>query len=395
MSLSTALDAGADATHERAREAMMDAWLAALLRGEAPLWPDDASRVDDAEALADRAIYHGLAGLLVDALDVWPSAPAARLKAHALAQAMWEIRHRLLVVRLLQELDVRGVEPILLKGTALAYDLYEYPAVRSRGDTDMLITRAELAVTREVLAALGFERASHGEALVGDMHRQEIWTHAASENGRHDIDLHWQVMNSPFLEPLFPHAECAAGALALPRLCAPARSMARVPMLLHLCLHRAVHVSNPYYVDGVPYFGGDRLIWAEDLHRVAQVLSPADWVEFAEAAEAKSVAAICHDALAFAQRMRGTVIPAPIAHRLARADESSAVAQYLFRSGQMARAWRDLRATRGLGGKLRFVLAQALPSRGFMADNYPQWQGRPLALQYGQRLVGIAARRLR
>jgi hypothetical protein len=27
-------------------------------------------------------------------------------------------------------------------------------------------------------------------------------------------------------------------------------------MLLHACLHRAVHISNPYYVGGRAYFGG-------------------------------------------------------------------------------------------------------------------------------------------
>ncbi|GAH12931.1 unnamed protein product, partial [marine sediment metagenome] len=50
-----------------------------------------------------------------------------------------------------------GVQPVLIKGTALAYALYSDPVLRERGDTDMLIPSTERNRVHDVLTTLGFE----------------------------------------------------------------------------------------------------------------------------------------------------------------------------------------------------------------------------------------------
>ena len=66
-------------------------------------------------------------------------------------------------------------------------------------------------------------RENVSEGLFGDLHAQEIWCHVSVDGYEHTIDLHWQLLNSPFLDPLMPYAECAAGPVPIPRL-NPARS---------------------------------------------------------------------------------------------------------------------------------------------------------------------------
>ena len=87
------------------------------------------------QTFIERALYHGLAGILVNrprAILGWPAAVIDRLRQQALGQGMWELRHKLVVVALIEALAQAGVSAILLKGTALAYDLYADPAERCR-----------------------------------------------------------------------------------------------------------------------------------------------------------------------------------------------------------------------------------------------------------------------
>ena len=115
-------------------QAAIDKTLAAALRGEAPPWPGDAPIAMGLE----RVLYHGIAGLIVEAgpsLPSWPSTLLDDVREQAIAQAMWEMRHKVILAELLAEFRKAGITALLLKGTALAYDLYPSPAMRSRGDS--------------------------------------------------------------------------------------------------------------------------------------------------------------------------------------------------------------------------------------------------------------------
>ena len=127
----------------------MDALLAAVLRGEAPAWPAGG----EAALAVERILYHGIAGLITERardLSGWPSAVMAPVRDQAIAQAMWEMRHKPLLAELLQAFVDAGITALLLKGSALAYDLYPEPSIRARGDSDVLVAPDKLSEARQI-----------------------------------------------------------------------------------------------------------------------------------------------------------------------------------------------------------------------------------------------------
>ena len=81
-----------------------------------------------------RALYHGIAALLVERADElmdvrWPRGVIAALRQQAVAQAMWELRHRIVLTQLVRALRRSGITPLILKGTAVAYDSVPQPGM--------------------------------------------------------------------------------------------------------------------------------------------------------------------------------------------------------------------------------------------------------------------------
>ena len=369
----------------------IDDLLAAALRRDVVGWP--AGR--DGQIVIDRIAYHGIAGLLnerASSLGGWPAPVIGYLHDQGIALAMWELRHKAVLGDLLGGLAVAGVEPLLLKGTALAYDLYLLPATRARGDTDVLVAAGDLAAARTVFEGLGYRLQSLEEGIADDLALQEVWSLNCGAGTSHHIDLHWQLINAPALAGLLDFDACKADPLSLPRLHPIARAMSRPLTMLHSCIHRAMHLTSPYMVGGVTYYGGDRLIWARDIDLLANALTDAEWVWFQSAAIDQKVASVCSDALAFARRTMSTRIPDAVTTALGavRGERASA---YLLGSGQAKRAWLDLRAIRGWRRKLAYVAARSLPSAGFMRGKYPELAGRPLAMLHLKRVVDLVRTR--
>lgn len=371
-----------------------DQFLAKALVEGGGLWPEDWQNASAQSALVERALYHGIAGLLIERSPAgWPSAVVERLRDQAVAQAVWEIRHKMVICQLLTELASKGVTSILLKGTATAYDLYEKPETRTRGDTDILVERVELQQTRQILADTGFRLAQDGTGSPDNFRLQETWTIKSPDGSGHYVDLHWQVMNSMALGQSLSVADCMSSRRPLPRLNEHAYSMDRKTTLIHTCMHRACHLSSPYFMNGVTYYGGDRLIWANDIHLLADALSASEWNELCADSIGTGVAAVCLDGLRFAQDRLATTIPADVLERLTAAGARSKASTYLLRSGQAARAFQDLSAVDGLSNKARYLIQRTLPPAGFLRARYPGLKKHPLALLYIRRVVDLLRKR--
>lgn len=101
--------------------------LAAALRDEPAHWPEGQEGAAWAEAMPGAILYHGVAGLLASrplALRDWPANVTTDLLDQARAGAMWELRHRDVLGRLLTALAEQSVRALVMKGSALAYDVY-------------------------------------------------------------------------------------------------------------------------------------------------------------------------------------------------------------------------------------------------------------------------------
>lgn len=347
-------------------------------------------------ALIERAHYHGIPGLLVGreaGTEGWPIEVLDALKNQALGLAMWEMRHKAVLTRLLDSLAQQGILAIILKGTALAYDLYEIPATRMRGDTDLLVARSDLPRTRQMFQELGFCLHPQCEGGADEHALQEVWEFEAADATTHSIDLHWQAVNSLALADALTFADCAQELLELPRLCASAHGMDRKRALIFACMHRAAHITSPYIVDGVTYYGGDRLIWAWDIHLLAGALPESDWDGLCSEALAKGLGAVCLDGLSFARLRLGTSIPANVIAKLAAAPADERASAYLLGSGQASRALSDLGAVPGLLAKARFAFRRLLPPGSFMRAKYPHMHDRALVVLYLRRMAELLRNR--
>jgi hypothetical protein len=373
-------------------EALIDDFLARALVAKANAWPANWNGAAEQEAFWKRVAYHGIGALLLDTKPKdWPDHVILHLRDQSVAQAMWEERHRQLLGPLLAELAQAQVPAIILKGTALAYDLYPSPHTRSRADTDLLVRQNELAKARLALTSAGYRREDNFEGRADDLHAQEVWRFAAGDDDApvHEIDLHWQTMNSMALRWALSFDDCAAGARALPSLHPAAATISRSNLLIHACLHRAGNRLAPYFIDETRTYGGDRLIWTYDIHLLANALSEAEWDDLCAMALRQGLAPICIDGLRFAGHRLGTMIPAPVLERLASGKSETQAVKYLMRAGPAGRAIADLRAVNGLSGKARYLVGRAMPSANFIRARYPNSEGTPLPLLYVRRVVEL------
>lgn len=357
-----------------------DALLCAVMRGERPAWRVDASE-DAMVAFLDRAAFHGVLPLLHQAFNAqhfgqppWPQAILEACRQNAVTRAMWELRHQHLLSQVLAALHAADIQPVLFKGTALAYGLYANPALRTRGDTDFVIADAARQRTAKVLATLGFvqDGGAHGQTIS----YQASFTHSDPATGHHSLDVHWRINNSQVLSKLFSHDELLQQAQPLPALAPHALAANPQHALLLACMHRATHRNNPYYVDGVAHYDSDRLIWLFDIYLLAEKRDAAGLDSLLNAAREKGLTAEVVESLKLAhacfaagkQKSWMANLPAQVPHETA--------SSYLAASS-IKQHWMDFMAIDSALGKLTFAREHLLPHADYMRQKHPDaaaWQ---------------------
>jgi hypothetical protein len=355
-----------------------DEWLAARLRGRTDAPPAAAS-------LVERAVYHGVHALLVDAgVDDVPG--AERLRAEARHQLAWELRHREVVQETLAVLASIGVAPVLFKGTPLAYSLYAKPALRARGDTDLIVPVARRADVERELVRLGF---THGPSIAGGLLMHQVTYVRRVDGADHALDLHWRLANSEVLSQAFPYQELLRDARPVPALGPHARAAGPAHALLIACLHRAVHDALPYHVGDRIHHGGDRMIWLYDIHLMVESFDPATLDACRSIAERKGLINVLADGVARARASFGTTVPASLASR---GDAHRDPIMGYLRAGRVQREWLDFRALEGAGRKLRYLRELVFPPAAYMRAMYGE--SAPLAWLYLRRAARGVAKRL-
>jgi hypothetical protein len=335
--------------------------LAALLRGEVVPWARFQMPWSEfLRACRDdcvTALVHEHVRALPPECD-WPrdirEALAIEARAHA-ADELLQYRELTLV---LEALAVDHLFPILLKGAALAYTVYETPSSRPRIDTDLLIRRGEVDAFRRVMANRGYTTPlnSGGELLFSQFQLLKTTPHGVV----HRFDCHWKISTQSMFADVLTFDEMAGRAIQLPALGPHARTLAPIDALLLACVHPAMHHRN-----------ADLLLWAYDVHLLASTLSDHDFDRFAQLAVGKHVAAICAHQLGVARMRFGTEIPETATRMLARVQQREASAVYL----RPNRRWIDevISSVRGLpraGDRIRLLREIAFPRPAYMLAAY-------------------------
>lgn len=341
---------------------LVDTLLSAILRADTPSARDALSKVSATDFLAACAA-HGVAPLIYrnlhqsNALAALPTrlqtALSRQVHQHATMDALREPELR----TVLAALDARGVQPLLMKGTPLAYTHYPSPDLRPRSDTDLLIDRGHTETVHQVMLDLGYtpSNAVSGELI---MH-QRLYTKADAHGVNHVYDMHWKVSNPVLFADLLTFGDLAPTAVPVPALGPHARTLNPVDALILACIHRVAHHHNSRC-----------LIWSYDIHLLAIRLTSGEWEAFLQLARCKQICAVCLDGLQLAQTYFDTSIPAAW---LASLEQPSPEVTARFLHPQ-PRQWRvlisDWRALPGWRDKLRFLREHLAPSASYIQRRY-------------------------
>lgn len=370
-----------------------DLMIGAALRGETAGWDSDLSGISPEVFLA-RARFHGVGALLLQHLpdaQAWPAAVRKGLRQQAISGLAFELRHRQVLVRVLNTMERQAARPLFMKGTALAYAVYDRPEHRSRGDSDVIVPPDRRAHAHAALTEAGFREVY---PVTGIGERNEACYKLVDEAGiEHVVDLHWAINDSALLASLFSHEELSGRATALPRLGSGAWGLGPVDALLLACMHRQAHAGIPYYVDGAKHFSADRLIWLYDVVLLAKSLTTVEWEELAKRAGEKGLARVCRDGLAQASAWPGVSCPPAVLDCLA--EPRAELPEAYLHAGWLRREWLDLRFRDGLAAKLRYLARAAFPSPAYMHAKYPDAWRASLPWLYLRRASDGVAKRAR
>ena len=181
---------------------------------------------------------------------------------------------------------------IVLKGTAMAYEYYPKPYLRTRGDTDLIIPEESRKVVNDLMLGLGFEISMESNAQLNSY--QRCYVKEDDLRFKHTIDVHWRISNSQLFGPSFSWQELFCSTAPIRGSGHNLEFMTLLPInqLLHACTHRAVHLHSKYSVSETDY-SGDRLIWLNDIALISAKLTEREW---------RDLAALCH------QKMTCTVV---------------------------------------------------------------------------------------
>jgi len=167
----------------------------ASLAGDEPVDWDDVLAIALREGLA--ALVH--AGMASCCASV-PEVSRTRLKVGYLGAVTWfDACLEPSLQTVLRTLHSLGIEPIVLKGAALAYTVYPRPYLRTMGDVDLLLSEEEAVRAAEGLKGAGFFSVDN-EAGVGHhlpprraarwRLRIELHHHLLPRRNPYAIDLH-------------------------------------------------------------------------------------------------------------------------------------------------------------------------------------------------------------
>ena len=339
--------------------------LRAALRGERAAWP--ALSEDDVDTLVE----HGVAPL------VYAVAGVPELRVAAMRAAAVEPLRQSDLTLVLTALGDRGVPVLVMKGSALAFDLYDAPELRPRSDTDLLIPHHALGALRDTLTAHGFGE----QRTSGDEHglRQTTFLRTDAYGIEHAYDVHWDVTNKPAFTALLRFEDVARRSVALPALGPHARGFDRSDALMMACIHRVAH-----------HHDSERLIWLVDIAMLRRRMTAEEHRSFWRAAADGRVVAVCRRSIALAAEWCGGDAGSDGAEtwltreELERDEPSSAFLDREMTYGNVLLA--DLRAL-SWRVRLQRLRQLAFPPAAFMRESFGTSRNTSLPLLYVYRGV--------
>lgn len=250
----------------------------------------DWSALEDEEAVGEFiefCRYHGVVALVAYYLrDVDESAePVQVLKRQLHDIALHEVAFELFRANQLQTVLAacreQGVQPLVIKGAALAQTHYPSPELRSRCDADIFIDMNDIDHIRAVMQERGY-------TVSGSIYKSHQFTCylQAAKSLNMTFDVHWRISNSPLFARSLSYQEALGQSVEIDA--DGNRGLSPVHALLLACMHRAGNEEHD----------PDRLIWLYDLHLLITGMGAEEQLAFARLAQENGVQDVCLQGIA-------------------------------------------------------------------------------------------------
>lgn len=348
-------------------------------------WADTAEW--DVTALAAAADDHGVAALVWQ-VTAGGDGRAAQLH-DALAPRVRAAATRDLFIQrdmqiVLAALSAAGARTLVIKGSALAYTVYESPWLRPRTDTDLLVAHGDVPVAMRVLEGVGYARS---DALTsGTLVSHQVTFERVDGHGvHHVVDLHWKIVNPQMLADALPFDDLWTAAQPAPALGVDARVPSAVASIALGSIHRLAH-----------HQGHDRLVWLFDLRLLTAAFRDTDWDDLCRLAGERGIAGLCLDALRQSRDRLGCRMPSSCERTLEDAAPHEASRVYLQGTVHKRDVLiNDLATLSDWRSRLRLLREHVFPPAAFIRQRYGHANRWPLPALYVHRLVTGALRWVR
>ncbi|WP_299194670.1 nucleotidyltransferase family protein [uncultured Erythrobacter sp.] len=379
--------------------ASIDTFLTSSLRairsGQAAVWPEsEAGDWQSREALTEiwaRIEYHGIVMLLHPArehLQNWPEKMTSRIAEEARLVGLWEVTHAAALSRLVDALAQADIEAVLMKGTALAYSVYEEPAARRRGDSDLLVRPSDLERVREVFEECGW----HRDAQTHGVNYQEGWLYVSAAHFEHSVDLHWEPSDRAVLQKVLKPDDFFDHKRPLPRLAQKAWRADPALTLIHETINQKWHEAHGYWTEHGNIRGARRLIWSLDFDLLAGVMEEADWRRLYALCQERGIGPLVAGALRAASSDLGTNLSEAHVVQLERLELRAEIAAFLGATDNLTEFWLNLRSAPDWGERARMIHKRGFPPRDYLVSKYPGQSAWPTLLLQGRLLTETALR---
>jgi hypothetical protein len=225
---------------------------------------------------------------------------ASRLKRRYYATLIRNEARVVELVRILDALDVVGVEAMPVKGPSLAMMAYGHPALRTFDDLDILVRPDDVDASRPVLRSLGY--ATNEVPTFTEAHHafHDLQWFGMLDGGRLCVELHWALWSPAFFAGDVADLWARSRLALLRDRSTPMLSVEDA--LLHLAIHRT---SSPL-----------RLRFVCDVAELVRRNLDLDWEALLERAAAYRARTALFAALDLAARLLDAPVPPAVLQRL-------------------------------------------------------------------------------
>lgn len=256
---------------------------------------------------AELADQQGLAPLIFVGLRslglVVPADVAGQLHAwHAQSLLRTRVGLEPHLTKSLRALEERGLQPVVLKGAALAYTAYLKPHHRTLADLDLLVSEDELGTADEALRGAGYQ-VIDVELGHGHQHLPPYM----SPDGVLAIELHHHIITEQ--NPYRVNLDAVLARAQQRRLAGvDARVFAPTDALLHVCLHLTFGHRYDWY---------SLRTLVDILALTTSSLADVDWDLLVETVRASRTAGAVYWPLRLSRDLLGAPVPAMVLEQLA------------------------------------------------------------------------------